>query len=207
MSERTARNKLHLAADGSTERDGTWVRRQPSLTQATNSSDPFAEEQTTAYKVPEELLRRSRLGIPFKDYNEDKGPDSGAVTAPPPPVEFDVPVDFDHVAPRAPGVPQDLLKSLRYAEHYDEEEVTVLRPSTTQPLRRAASNDSEPLHGRTGGVASDTFNGAPRAANDAYSDAAAGQVPRVRPGVSPVIFWLAMASVVAALAAIMWLIR
>lgn len=206
MSERIAGNKLHLAANGSTPQRQTWGRRQPTSAQATTSADPFAEEKTTAYKVPEELLRRARTGMAPKQYDEETGPDSGAITAPPP-VEIDVPVNFNRVAPRAPGVPQDLLMSLRHAEHYDEEEVTVLRPNTTQQLRGAAMDESEGLRRRTGGDTDDVTASSARAANDAYWRSASEHVPRVRPGVSPVVLWLAVASVVAALAAIMWLIR
>lgn len=44
------------------------------------------EDKTTAFQVPEELLRRSRTGVPGPAFEEDKdkGPDSGAITAPPP---------------------------------------------------------------------------------------------------------------------------
>lgn len=43
------------------------------------------EDKTTAFQVPEELLRRSRTGVPGPAFEvEEKSPDSGAITAPPP---------------------------------------------------------------------------------------------------------------------------
>lgn len=70
------------------------------------------EDKTTAFQVPEELLRRSRTGMPGAGFEaEDKSPDSGAVTAPPPPTpeaeEADEAAGID-LRLGVPGVPKNL---------------------------------------------------------------------------------------------------
>ncbi len=69
---------------------------------ATLSDD---EDKTTAFQVPEELLRRARTGTPGPAFDEEKGPDSGAITAPPPPEGSG---DSSEVKLGVPGVPKDL---------------------------------------------------------------------------------------------------
>jgi hypothetical protein len=67
---------------------------------ATLSED---EDKTTAFQVPEELLRRSRTGTPGPAFEDEKSPDSGAVTAPPPADDA-----VEEVKLGVPGVPKDL---------------------------------------------------------------------------------------------------
>lgn len=69
---------------------------------ATLSED---EDKTTAFQVPEELLRRARLGMPGPAFDEDKAPDSGAITAPPPPSPV---AETSGVRLGVPGMPKDL---------------------------------------------------------------------------------------------------
>lgn len=63
------------------------------------------EDKTTAFQVPEELLRRARLGTPGPAFDEDKAPDSGAITAPPPPSPA---AEVSEVKLGVPGVPKGL---------------------------------------------------------------------------------------------------
>lgn len=68
------------------------------------------EDKTTAFQVPEELLRRSRTGVPGPAFEEDKSPDSGAITAPPPAEaaaesEPEMPIDLKL---GIPGMPRNL---------------------------------------------------------------------------------------------------
>lgn len=75
---------------------------------ATISED---EDKTTAFQVPEELLRRSRTGLPGAVAPEDeKSPDSGAITAPPPalPTEEAAPEEPIELKLGVPGVPRNL---------------------------------------------------------------------------------------------------
>lgn len=75
---------------------------------ATISED---EDKTTAFQVPEELLRRSRTGVPGVVVSEEeKGPDSGAITAPPPasPTDEAAPEEAIELKLGIPGVPRNL---------------------------------------------------------------------------------------------------
>lgn len=69
---------------------------------ATLSDD---EDKTTAFQVPEELLRRARLGTPGPAFDEDEAPDSEAVTAPPPPSPV---AEASAIKLGVPGMPKDL---------------------------------------------------------------------------------------------------
>ena len=75
---------------------------------ATISED---EDKTTAFQVPEELLRRSRTGMPGPALEEEeRAPDSGAITAPPPAASAEeaAPEESVQLNLGVPGVPRDL---------------------------------------------------------------------------------------------------
>jgi len=73
---------------------------------ATLSED---EDKTTAFQVPEELLRRSRTGVPAPTLDEEQAPDSGAITAPPPPSPIDEAAEaVIELKLGVPGVPRNL---------------------------------------------------------------------------------------------------
>jgi hypothetical protein len=74
---------------------------------ATISED---EDKTTAFQVPEELLRRARTGVPAPAVDEEKGPDSGAITAPPPASPTDEAALEEPIELKigVPGVPRNL---------------------------------------------------------------------------------------------------
>lgn len=73
---------------------------------ATLSED---EDKTTAFQVPEELLRRSRTGVPALALDEEQAPDSGAITAPPPPSPIDEGMEtVVELKLGVPGVPRNL---------------------------------------------------------------------------------------------------
>lgn len=215
VSEGTARNKLPLSGGVSIPQ----LRQPPPLQHRVATSVKVApaggfaakpeEDKTTAYKVPEELLRRARTGFVPTQVDEEKSPDSGAITAPPPVEAY---AQLSHGAPRPPGVPHDLLMSLLRAEQEEDEEVTIMRPSTAH-LSELDEFDADswgserdiefPLISRTNSAVSR----APAAANDPSGRAALRGAPKVKPGVSPVVLWLVVASIMAAATALVWLVR
>jgi hypothetical protein len=212
VSEGTARNKLPLTGGVNIPQ----LKQPPPLHHRAVTSVKVGavgafgikpdDDKTAAYKVPEELLRRARTGLVPTLLDEEKSPDSGAITAPPP-VETSEQISL--VAPRAPGVPQDLLLSLLRSEETEEEEVTVLRPSMlpyefdeTEESNEWSSDGLEyPLVGRT-------VRHASVAVNDPAPRVALKQVPRsAKPGIAPIILWLVVLSITAAATALVWLIR
>lgn len=218
MSEGTARNKLPSTAGASIPQ----LRQPPPMQHRAPASIKVAstggfalkpeDDKTTAYKVPEELLRRARNGFVPTNLDEDKSPDSGAITAPPP---VGAQERVPQVAPRAPGVPHDLLMSLLRAERdgEEEEEVTILRPSTAHldgldetELANAWGGDREveiPLITRN----SNHISRAPVAANDSSGRVVRKRARSAKPGVAPVLLWFAVAALAGAVATLAWLLR
>jgi hypothetical protein len=211
VSEGTARNKLPAPRGVSIPH----LKQQPSLQhRAGASAQPAApvtleltpeDDKTTAYKVPEELLRRARTGFVPVLTEEDNGPDSGAITAPPP---VETSIHESRVAPRAPGVPQDLLMSLRNADHTDDEEVVIVQPNAVR-YRDADETDVEwddqdAVEFPRVQHDSDVLGRALVAANDGSRR---GSPARAKPGVAPTVLWMTVFAVAVAVMAFIWLIR
>lgn len=213
VSDSTARNKLPLNGGVNIPQ----LKQPPPLHQRSAPAVKFGgvgglgakpdDDKTAAYKVPEELLRRARTGLVPALIDEEKSPDSGAITAPPP-VETSEHVSL--VAPRAPGVPHDLLMSLLRTEQSEDEEVTILRPSIAHSeLDETDHSNAWSIHGTAEfplvAPTVDAIDRSRVAVNDGR--ASRKQPVGVKPGVSPVVLWLVVLSITAAATALVWLIR
>jgi hypothetical protein len=216
VSEGTARNKVSLPG-GVTATQPRQLPALPSTSSAIKTAPTTAgfiakadEDKTTAYRVPEELLRRARTGLVPNRTEDDASPDSGAITAPPP---AQAPNLVDRVAPRAPGVPQDLLMSLLRSEYSEDEEVTILRPSTTQAYEDAEKDSRSPWGGEQESefpLVSRTKAAAIRtsaAANDVTDRVVRERARGLKPRVSPVVGSLVFASLLVVAAFVGWFLR